>query len=97
MQSMKLNEYHLQNSNVVCHSLCTTTLLSNDYTSLLGLGTKFYLQAKYLAKRKLKDTIDRFRHDARVKYYRINNIRISNTEPPALYFKLINKNIQILQ
>ena len=91
--NMTLQEYHSHNANMAYHSLCTTKPPPNNHALLLGLGGKFCIQTRRISYRKLKETLERFKCDVRVKNCVFNNIGISDEPPPKLYFKAKPNNI----
>ena len=65
--STTLNEHHSYSANIQCHNLFTSTSPAINIAKLLGLGRKFCLQSRNLNYKDLKATIERSKHDIRVK------------------------------
>ena len=84
---MTLQEYHSHNAKMACHSLCTTKPPPNNHALLLGLGEKFCIKKRRISYRKLKDVLECFKYDVKVKNYVFNNIGINDEPPPKLCFK----------
>lgn len=64
--------YFSRPSNQAFHNLCTREKVPAGVQSLLGLGLKFCLQKK-TPQPKLSESMERFRHDVRLKYWLADN------------------------